>query len=295
MADLPQGFWSGWIIVLFSVGLAGLLWVVLGVFFGKDKGHGSAHEPVWDGNLKEGDSPAPLWWFWMILSAMVFSVIYLMLYPGLGSFAGAFRWSQGGQLDTNQHLYELEFADARAALQQRTPEELARDPVAMHAAQRLFMDNCAACHGADAGGQANHFPNLRDADWLWGGDAAQIEQSIRNGRSGVMIPWQAVLGDEGVANVADFVAGFASGPAEDHPGRQQYMTLCVACHGPDGAGNILLGAPRLNDDVWLYGGDIESIKYTLVNGRNGMMPAFEGKLDDLQVKLLVAWLLRPAD
>jgi cytochrome c oxidase cbb3-type subunit 3 len=296
MADLPQGFWSGWIVVIFSVGLGGLLWLVLGVFFGKDKGHDTAHEPVWDGNLKEGDSPAPLWWFWMILSAMVFSVIYLMLYPGLGSFAGAFRWSQGGQLDANQRLYEAEFADARAALLERSLAELAQDTTAMQAAQRLFIDNCAACHGAEAAGQANYFPHLRDADWLWGGEPAQLEQGIRNGRSGMMIAWQAVLGDEGVANVADFVSKMATGPApaEDHPGRQQYMTLCVACHGPDGAGNVLLGAPRLNDDIWLYGGDLESIKYTLVNGRNGMMPAFEGKLDNLQIKLLVAWLLRPA-
>lgn len=295
MADLPQGFWSGWIIVLFSVGLGGLLWVVLGVFFGRDKGHGAAHEPVWDGNLKEGDSPAPLWWFWMILSAMVFSVVYLMLYPGLGSFAGAFRWSQGGQLDTNTRLYEAEFADTRAALLELPLDALAQDPVAMHAAERLFMDNCAACHGAQAGGQADQFPDLRDSDWLWGGAPAQIEQSIRNGRSAVMIPWQAVLGDAGVANVADFVANFAAGPAEDHPGRQQYMTLCVACHGPDGAGNVLLGAPRLSDDIWLYGGDIESIKHTLSAGRNGMMPAFEGRLDDLQIKLLIAWILRPAE
>lgn len=296
MADLPQGFWSGWIVVLFSVGLGGLLWVVLGVFFGKDAAHDAANEPVWDGNLKEGDSPAPLWWFWMILSAMVFSVIYLMLYPGLGSFAGAFRWSQGGQLETNLHLYEVEFADARAALLQRSLQELAQDDVAMHAAERLFMDNCAACHGADAGGQANHFPNLRDSDWLWGGEPAQIEQSIRNGRSGVMIAWQAVLGEDGVSNVADYVQQLAAGTAsEEHAGRQQYMTLCVACHGPDGAGNPLLGAPRLNDAIWLYGGELADIRHSIAAGRNGMMPAFEGKLDDLQVKLLVAWLLRPVD
>jgi cytochrome c oxidase cbb3-type subunit 3 len=295
MADLPQDFWSGWIVVIFSVSLGGLLWLVLGAFFGKDAGHDAAHEPVWDGNLKEGDSPAPLWWFWMILSAMVFSVIYLMLYPGLGSYAGAFRWSQGGQLEANQQLYELEFEEVRAELAGLPLETLAQDVTAMQAAQRLFLDNCAACHGAAAAGQANQFPNLRDADWLWGGDPAQIEFSIRNGRGGVMIAWQAVLGDEGVANVADYVSTLASGPAEDHPGRQQYMTLCVACHGPDGAGNILLGAPRLNDDIWLYGGDIDSIRHTLVNGRNGMMPAFEGKLDDLQIKLLIAWLTRPAE
>lgn len=296
MADLPQDFWSGWIVVLTSVSLGGLLWLVLGVFFGKDPTHDPAHEPTWDNNLKEGDSPAPMWWFWMILSAMVFSVVYLMLYPGLGSFAGAFRWSQGGQLENNQRLYEAEFEAARAELAAMDLPELATRPEAMDAAERLFIDNCAACHGATAAGQADHFPDLRDSDWLWGGEPAQIEQSIRNGRSGVMIAWQAVLGDEGVANVADYVLQLSAGTAaEDHPGRQQYMTLCVACHGPDGAGNQLLGAPRLNDDIWLYGGSREAIEYTLVNGRNGMMPAFEGRLDDLQIKLLVAWLGRSAN
>lgn len=294
MADLPADFWSGWIIVLTVVSLAGLLWALLGVFFGADSGHGALPDPVWDGNLKEGDSPAPMWWFWMILGALVFSVLYLMLYPGLGSFAGAFRWSQGGQLETNQRLYNEEFAPVREMLMALSPAQLQDDPVAMQAAARLFTDHCAACHGADAGGQARLFPDLRDADWLWGGEPAQIEQSIRGGRNGVMIAWQAVLGDEGVANVADYVLQLSADTATDeHPGRQQYMTLCVACHGPDGAGNVLLGAPRLNDDIWLYGGELADIRHTLAQGRNGVMPAFAGKLDDLQMKLLVAWLTRP--
>jgi cytochrome c oxidase cbb3-type subunit 3 len=291
MADLPSDFWSGWIIVIFLTGLGGLLWVVLGVFLNNDEITDPAHEPVWDGNLREGSNPAPLWWFWLILAAMVFSVLYLMLYPGLGSYAGAFRWSQGGQFETHHSLYEIEYADQRAELAALPLEELARNEVAMDSARRLFIDNCAACHGSEARGQLSLFPDLRDADWLWGGDPAQIEQTLRNGRNGVMISWQAVLGDEGVNNVADFVSTFTSA-AEDHPGRQQYMTLCVACHGPDGAGNVLLGAPRLTDDIWLYGGSIENIRQSISVGRNGQMPAFAGKLDDLQIKLLMAWLLR---
>lgn len=293
MANLPQDFWSGWIIVLVVTSLAGLLWIVLGVYFQKDAGHHDpAHEPVWDGNLREGASPPPMWWFWLILSAMVFTVLYLMLYPGLGSFAGALRWSQGGQFVSHQQLFITEFEESRAALASKTMAELAADPAAMEAARRLFMDNCAACHGADARGQANLFPNLRDNDWTWGGETADIEQTIRQGRNAVMAPWAAALGAVGVNNVADYVLRLADGAPEEHPGRQQYMTFCVACHGADGAGNPLLGAPRLNDDIWLYGGSVDAVRETIRNGRNGEMPAFEGKLDDLQIKLLMSWLLR---
>lgn len=293
MADLPNEFWSGWIVVLTTLGMAWLLWLVLGVFFQKDTKHDPAHEPVWDGNLREGSTAPPLWWFWLILSAMIFSVTYLLLYPGMGSFAGAFRWSQGGQLEAHQSLYVQEFADIRSELANHTLSELAEDHVAMEAARRLFLDNCAACHGREARGQMELFPNLRDTDWLYGGEPEQIEQTIRSGRSGIMISWQAVLGDTGVNNVADFVSTLSTGTAaEDHPGRAQYMQLCVACHGADGAGNILLGAPRLNDDIWLYGGSIENIRHSISAGRNGKMPAFGEKLDDLQVKLLIAWLTR---
>jgi cytochrome c oxidase cbb3-type subunit 3 len=293
MADLPQDFWSGWIIVLVVTSLAGLLWIVLGVYFQKDAGHHDpAHEPVWDGNLREGAAPPPMWWFWLILSAMVFTVLYLMLYPGLGSFAGALRWSQGGEYVEHHQLYVTEFEQSRAALAAKTMAELAADPVAMDAARRLFMDNCAACHGADARGQANLFPNLRDNDWTWGGETAQIEQTIRQGRNAVMAPWAAALGAVGVNNVADYVLTLADGAPEEHPGRQQYMTFCVACHGANGEGNPLLGAPRLNDDIWLYGGSVDAVRETIRNGRNGVMPAFEGKLDDLQIKLLMSWLLR---
>lgn len=293
MANLPSDFWSGWIIVLFTLGFVWLLWLVLGVYFQKDTGqHDTEHEAVWDGNLREGSSPAPMWWFWLILAAMVFSVMYLMLYPGMGSFAGAFRWSQGGQYAENHALYELEFAERRNQLLALPLAEVAQDPVAMDAAQRLFIDNCAACHGRDGRGQLSMFPNLRDTDWQWGSEPMQIEQTIRNGRRAVMIGWQAALGEEGVANVADYVVGMADGVAEEHPGRQQFQTFCSACHGMDGMGNVLLGAPRLNDDVWLYGGDREAILHSITVGRSGQMPAFGATLDELQIRLLVAWLLR---
>lgn len=294
MTDLPVGFWSGWVLLLTVVGSAGLLWLVLDIYLGNRTEVEHAEEaPSWDGDLAEGDNPAPLWWFWLILSMMVVSVIYLMLYPGLGSFEGAFRWSQEEQLHQHQALFDSENAQQRAAMLELPLADLQADGVAMASADRLFRDNCAACHGADANGLAGLFPNLRDGDWTWGGSAEQIEQTIRNGRTAVMVPWQPILQDAGVEAVTAYVKVLGTPAGEGHAGQLQYNQFCVACHGATGDGNPLLGAPRLNDDVWLYGGDDASIRASVANGRNGQMPAFDGRLDDLQVRLLTAWLLRP--
>ncbi|MBK6959902.1 MAG: cytochrome-c oxidase, cbb3-type subunit III [Gammaproteobacteria bacterium] len=297
MADMPSDFWSGWVMLLFVFGFIGLAWLVLSVYFlptaPDDHVEAGAEEPVWDGNLREGNNPAPFWWFWLLLAAMVFSVVYLMLYPGFGSYAGAFKWSQGGQLRDHQQEFIAEFAAVRGELLAQSLPELAADPRAMDTAAGLFRENCAACHGARATGQANLFPNLRDGDWQWGGTPEQIEQTIRHGRTAMMPSWQAVLNDEGVRNVAGYVQTLATGAVENHPGQGQYMQLCVGCHGPTGDGNPLLGAPRLNDDIWLYGGSAAAVSQTLSQGRGGQMPAFGQRLDDLQIKLLVAWLARP--
>jgi cytochrome c oxidase cbb3-type subunit III len=291
MPDLPSGFWSGWIIVLAVTGFAGLAWLVVSVYLQPHSPDHDQNEPVWDGTLREGSSPAPMWWFWFILAAMIFSVVYLMLYPGLGAYAGALKWSQGGQFAEHQLHFSSEFAAVRASLLQQTTSELARNPQAMDAAETLFSANCSACHGADARGQASTFPNLRDVDWQWGGTPEQIEQTIRNGRTAVMIPWQTVLGEQGVLDVPRFVQTMAAGgDVQGHAGQAQYMQLCIACHGPAGDGNLLLGAPRLNDAIWLYGGGDETVVHSIGLGRSGQMPAFAARLDDLEIKLLVAWL-----
>lgn len=297
MADMPSDFWSGWVMLLFVFGFIGLAWLVLSVYFlpaaPDDGAEAGAEEPVWDGNLHEGNNPAPFWWFWLLLAAMVFSVVYLMLYPGFGSYAGALKWSQGGQFRDHQRDFIAEFATVRGKLLARPLPELAADPQAMDVAAGLFRENCAACHGTRATGQANLFPNLRDGDWQWGGTPEQIEQTIRHGRTAMMPGWQAVLNDEGVRNVAGYVQTLATGAVENHPGQDQYMQLCAGCHGPTGDGNPLLGAPRLNDNIWLYGGSTAAVSQTLSQGRGGQMPAFGQRLDDLQIKLLVAWLARP--
>jgi cytochrome c oxidase cbb3-type subunit 3 len=295
MADLPGDFWSGWIIVITVVSFMALVWLVFNIYFfsnGKLAQHDGGQEPVWDENLREGSNAPPLWWFWLILSAMVFTVIYLILYPGLGSFKGVLNWSQDSRLQSSYDTYEAQFGDKRKAIAESSLASLQNNPALMDTAERIFSRNCAACHGPDGRGQSSLFPNLKDIDWQWGGSAEQIEQTIRLGRSANMISWQAVLGDENVANVTDYVLALGTGEADQHPGKVQYMQFCIGCHGVDGKGNILLGAPDLSDDSWLYGGSVENVRISISQGRNGIMPAFGERLDDAQIKMLVAWLAR---
>ena len=174
-------------------------------------------------------------------------------------------------------------------------ETLQANETYMHSAQRIFDRNCAVCHGYDAAGQASMFPDLTDSEWQWGGSVAQIELSIRNGRKAAMVSWSQILGgDEGVDRVAAYVRAIGTDAANGHPGQGQYNTFCIACHGPTGAGNVALGAPNLVDDVWLYGDSDAALHASIADGRAGEMPAFEQRLDDTQIRLLLALLTKPA-
>ncbi len=290
MSDMPTDFWAGWIAVITLVSLAALGWLVFSIYFSPADDHEESGGPVWDENLREGSHPAPLWWFWLILASMVFSVVYLMLYPGLGSYKGALKWSQGGNLENSLATYDAEFGSIRKLITEGNLDTLQDDPDIMRSAQRVFDRNCAVCHGYDAQGQADAFPNLADDEWQWGGSPAQIEQSIVAGRNAVMVGWEQVLGEAGVANVANYVQVLAGAGADGHPGQQQYNQFCVACHGPDGSGNPALGAPSLVDDIWLYGDSEDALRHSIAFGRSGEMPAFSQRLDATQIKLLVALL-----
>jgi len=292
MADMPNDFWSGWIIVVTLVSFIGLVWLVVSVYTAAPPNPDEVDHTVWDENLQEGINPAPLWWFWLIFFMMVFSVFYLMFYPGLGSFKGAFQWSQEGELSERMDAFNDEYTELRAEIAAMPLPEIQSSERLMNAAADLFEQNCTACHGYEAQGQANLFPNLSDDIWQWGGSPENIETTLLNGRTAVMAGWEALLGDEGVANVSDYVLVLGTPATEGHPGQAQFAQVCAACHGPQGMGNPLLGAPNLTDDDWLYGGDIEAIRHSVRNGRNGYMPAFGDRLDDMQIRLLVAWLTR---
>ena len=292
MADLPSDFWAGWIAVITVVSVVGLGWLVYSVYFSKYSDTVATHQ-VWDESLREGTAAAPLWWFWLIVALLAVSVVYLMLYPGLGSYRGALQWSQGGRLADSAARYDAEFGAARAQIAASDAAALRGDPAVLRSAASVFRNHCAGCHGEDASGQANLFPSLTDREWQWGGETAQLEQTITAGRQAVMPPWQAALGDAGVAAAADYVISLSRvergrvGLAE---GKRLFDIYCTACHGADGGGLAALGAPPLNDGSWLYGGSTLEVRETIALGRNGVMPSFAGRLEPAQIKMLVALL-----
>jgi cytochrome c oxidase cbb3-type subunit 3 len=274
-----------------------MVWLLFSVYFSPSQTDEAPVE-VWDETLKEGFSAPPLWWFWLTVALLAFSVVYLMLYPGLGAFRGALAWSQGGEITERRAAYAEQFQAERQRIAATPIDELSAEDATMRSAWSIYNVNCSSCHGRDAAGQANLFPNLSDGEWQWGGSEAQVRQTIVNGRQGVMPPWQTALGDDGVAAVTEYVLALSVGtPAAElatMDGAMQYVTYCSACHAADGSGNPLLGAPPLNDDLWLYGGSRDAIATSISVGRLGVMPAFNERLDDTQIQMLTAWILSGA-
>ncbi len=290
MADLPSEFWGGWIVVITVVSFLALLWLVIDVYRGGPDGN---EQLVWDETLREGAKPAPIWWFWFILALMTVSVVYVMLYPGLGRWRGALDWSMGGRLEERFVDYEGQFGTQRRLILRLPLAELADSDSAMRSAGRVFNNNCSSCHGRDAAGMARTFPDLTDAAWQWGSDESQIIGTIRSGREAAMPGWTSVVGRQGVEDLADYVLALSRGDAESPataPGGALFRQFCVACHGTAGEGNPLLGAPALDDDAWNYGGERGDVTESIANGRNGSMPAFGDRLDETQIRLLAAWL-----
>ena len=284
-------FWSYWIIILTTVTIVGITWIL---FANRKREHQSTDKTtghVYDG-IEELDNPLPAWWFYMFVITIVWGIGYLIVYPGMGNFAGAIGWTQVGQYDKEVAAAEEKYRDMRDRYLALPVEEIAVDPAVRKMGMRLFANNCAQCHGADAGG-AYGFPNLRDDDWIYGGDAATIKATLVNGRQAVMPAWGSIIGDEGIADVTQYVLslnGREVDTAKAAAGETVFQTYCVACHGPDGTGNPALGAPNLTNGVWLYGGSAEQIAQTLRSGRNGMMPAFKDTLSEDKIHILTAYV-----
>ncbi len=247
---------------------------------------------VWDVDLTELNNPLPRWWMWLFVITVLFSFAYLWLYPGLGSAAGSLGWTS-----VNQHTDELgKAAKTSAPLYARlaalTPEQLAADAQAMGVGERLFVNNCATCHGSDARG-AKGFPNLTDGDWLWGGTPEAIAQTITNGRQGVMPPMAAAVGNAtDVRNLANHVLSL-SGSAHDNIAAQlgrETFSACAVCHGAKGEGNIALGAPNLRDKVWLHGWGEQAVVSIITNGKTNVMPAHAERLSAQQIQVLAAYV-----
>ncbi|GAB3379472.1 cytochrome-c oxidase, cbb3-type subunit III [Spongiibacter taiwanensis] len=280
-------FWSAWIIVITAVSFVLICWLL---FSNRkiDKG-GETTGHIYDG-IEEFDNPLPAWWIKLFVVSIVFGAGYLLAYPGLGSFPGLLKWSSTGQWQAAVDEANAKFEDLYSGFEAQPIAALATDRDAMRIGRRLFDNNCAICHGANAEGGYG-FPNLTDNDWLYGDAPDQIVTSIRQGRSGLMPAWASILGDEGLDNMTRYVASLSDDAASPAPDtRQQFVAMCSGCHGADGKGNIAMGAPDLTDNIWLYGGDAGKIKQSIANGRAGKMPAHGDILGDAKIHLLAAYV-----
>jgi cytochrome c oxidase cbb3-type subunit 3 len=248
---------------------------------------------VWDGDLEEYNNPLPRWWLGLFIITVLFGAGYLVVFPGLGNFSGMGSWSSVGVYETQMKEQRARFEERVASLRGKTLQQLAADADAMSTARNLFGANCSTCHGSDARG-ARGFPNLTDRDWLWGGEDQTIYDSIAQGRHGMMPALGAVLGDTGVNEVASYVMSLGGHKAPEDwvaAGKERFATICAACHGADAKGNPALGAPNLTDGTWLHGGDFDTVRATITNGRDSQMPAHATTLGDSKVRLLAAYVL----
>jgi cytochrome c oxidase cbb3-type subunit 3 len=248
---------------------------------------------VWDGDLVELNKPLPRWWLILFVITVIFGLAYFVIYPGLGDMKGAKNWTSVAQYEAQSRAAEQLLARTLAPYQDQAVDALAADPAAQRVGRNLFLNNCAGCHGSDARG-APGFPNLADKDWQWGGSADTVLTSIRDGRAGVMPGWAPVLGDGGVEDMLAYVmklSGRALPAGNAEAGKKKFAEVCAACHGADGRGNPLLGAPNLTDNVWLHGGAVATVRDTIAHGRQGQMPPHLERLGELRTKLIAGYVL----
>ena len=294
MADFNSEFWHWYIAILTVLSILACVWLIRWMtagFVKKDETETTGH--VWDSDLTELNNPLPRWWLGLFYITLAFGGFYLLLFPGLGSFSGFLNWTSTGQYEKEVATMEAEVGPLFAKYQQTAIIDLIKDEEALKVGERLYINYCATCHGSDARG-ARGYPNLRDGNWLWGGDPENIKTSIMMGRQAAMPAWEVPLGGErGVDEVTQYLLSLSGRATIEElavNGKTKYDTFCVACHGPEGKGNIAMGAPNLTDDSWLYGGSINRISESIAKGRNGQMPAHGEFLGEAKVHLLAAYV-----
>ncbi len=292
MSDFINDFWNLYVIVIVlgSILACAVLLIVQGKATftpGKTMGH------VWDETLEEYNNPMPRWWSWLFVITVIFALVYLALYPGLGNFKGMLGWTSVGQ-------HTAEVAKVDAAVKPLYDKYLAMDlkavsadKQAMEMGKRLYLTYCMQCHGADARG-AKGFPNLTDSDWQWGGEPQQIVETIAAGRMAMMPP-HAHLGADTVKDLANYVRSLSGLPNDSVRAAKGATAFteagCAGCHGMDAKGGQAVGAPNLTDKVWLYGSSEATITETINNGRQNKMPAWKDFLGEAKVHLLSAYVM----
>lgn len=282
---------------------------------GKEEGESMGH--TFDG-IEEINNPLPKWWSYMFLLTIVFGLVYLALYPGLGSFKGLLNWTSANKQVTNLEQSREQAASARAddtlalvqydrevakadetfgpifaAFAARSIEDLAGDEEARKIGQRLFLQNCAQCHGSTAQGSRG-FPNLTDDAWLYGGEPETIKATLMNGRNGFMPPKGGLpIEDAEVPALVEYVrslSGLEHDADKATAGQASWMKGCFACHGMTGEGNPMLGAPNLTDDAWVYGSSRGYITESIMQGRAGVMPRWDEILGEEKVHLISSYV-----
>ncbi len=293
MSDFINTFWPMFITVVTIAGVLGcllLLWYTSKMKVPTNERNTSGH--VWDETLEEMNNPLPRWWVVMFLLTIAFSLLYYVIYPGLGEYEGSLGWSQAKQYEEEMAKADAELKPLYAKFAATSVEELVHNAEAKAIGERLFMNNCAQCHGSDARGSRG-FPNLTDNDWLYGGEPDTIKQTITNGRNGMMPPMGAALGnEEDVKNVANYVLSLSDSmhdKARAGLGEAKF-TMCAACHGPEGKGNAMIGAPNLADNIWLHGAGEKAIITRINEGKSSMMPAQKAKFSPEQIHVLTAYV-----
>ena len=309
-------FWSGWIIVLtlFSI-IATFFIIVINLknYTHVDEGESMGHE--FDG-IEERNNPLPKWWTYLFYFLLAWSIFYLAAFPGLGNWQGFLGWKSSNQgiqslaeskelsdlakeqglmveLDQEYKRADEVYGPVFQAMASKPMLELAADEEALKVGQRLYLQNCALCHGSDARGSTG-FPNLTDKDWLYGGSPEKIKETLMHGRKAVgMAAWSGALGgEEGVEAVAEYVLKLSGRKVNDklaEAGKAKFG-LCAACHGMDGKGNQTLGAPNLTDNIWLYGGSKKAVQESIRNGRAGVMPPWKDVLGEDKVHVISAYI-----
>jgi cytochrome c oxidase cbb3-type subunit III len=285
--------WGWYVAILTVLSLVACLWILRANSTKRQdtdetKLHGHNE---WDG-LREYDNPLPKWWSNLFYITVFFAFGYLLLYPGLIVTNGYLGWS-------TDSLYREEVAQVKAETDPmfnvyltQNVQTVAADKGAQKIGARLFQTYCTQCHGADMRGSKG-FPNLVDNDWLYPGTPEGIKTTIMEGRVAAMPAFADQLKGDQIADVSQYVlslSGSSTAKEAAQRGETTFKTLCAACHGADGKGNVALGAPNLTDNIWLYGGGLTSVVETLTKGRQGQMPAQKDLLGEARVHLLAAYV-----
>ncbi len=292
--DFISDFWHWYIAGVTIVSIIGVAWFLQSQTTRRLAPGEKAElmEHAWDGDLQELNNPLPRWWLYLFWFLIAFSVVYLILYPGLGRFSGVWNWSSASQWQEEKARVDAKFNEVLRPYLDKDLLALAADPKAMESGRRLYLTYCSQCHGSDGKG-SREFPNLADGEWLWGGEPERIKLSITNGFTAEMPPMgDAVGGEQGAREVAHYVLSLGGRPhdaALAAAGKEKYAA-CAGCHGEDGKGNADAGFPNLTDAAWRHGGSEEAIVESILKGRQGGMPA-QTHLGEAKIHLLAAYVL----